>query len=74
MAASGSGRTALHGRIDAVVELDYRVVGPELVADLLAQDYLARTFQQHPEDLERLVLKSDPDARFAQFGPPEEGH
>jgi hypothetical protein len=40
-----------HGRVDTVVELDYRVVGPELVADLLAQNHLPRTLQQHAEYL-----------------------
>jgi hypothetical protein len=57
----------LHGRVDAVVELDYGVVGPELVADLLAQNYLAGAFKEHPEDLKGLVLKPDADTVFAQL-------
>jgi hypothetical protein len=50
-----------------VIELDHSVVGPKLPADFLAQHHLARALQQHAQNLERLVLKPDPGAAFAQL-------
>jgi len=46
---------ALHGRVDAVLELDHRAVRPQARLDLLAGDQLARPIQQHGQDGEGLA-------------------
>src|SRR5215469_6943180 len=43
------------------------ILGPELGADLLARDQLARPFQQHSQNLKRLVLQLDANAQLAQL-------
>jgi hypothetical protein len=50
-----------------VFEIDKRVRGPEAFLQLLAGDYLTRTFQQDRKDLERLPRQAKPKAVFAQF-------
>jgi hypothetical protein len=52
-------------RVDAVIELDDHVAGPESVLNFLAQYDLTLTFQQNEEDLKRLLLQPDSDAVFA---------
>jgi hypothetical protein len=59
---------ALHGRVDAVIELDYRVIRPELLTDFLAKNDFAGTFEQRDQYLERLVLETDPEIVLTQFG------
>ena len=43
-------------RVDPVIELDDGVGGPEPLLNLLAQNDLARTFQQNAQELKRLLL------------------
>jgi hypothetical protein len=50
-----------------VIELNHRVIGPESALDLFPGDHIARTFQEHGEDLKGLVLEPDPQTVFAQF-------
>src|SRR5438067_2370311 len=49
----------LDGGIDAVVELDNRVIWPELTPDLLARHHLTGMFKQHLKNLEGLLVKAD---------------
>ena len=63
----------LHGSVEAVVKLDERVGRPEPLADLFPCDQFTRTIQQHPEDLEGLVLKFDPQATLREDALPEIG-
>src|SRR6185436_5536221 len=57
----------LDGGVDAVVELDDGVVGPELLSNLFAQHYLAGIFQKHEQDLEGLLVKPDLQAMLAEL-------
>lgn len=50
-----------------MIELYDGAAGPESAADLLAQDYLAGTFQQHQQDLEGLIRQTNSCAAFTQF-------
>src|SRR5262245_37349095 len=61
------GTETLHCRVEAVLEVDERAGRPETLAKLLACHNLARTVEHHRENLERLILQSNPDAALAQF-------
>ena len=45
--------------LDAVLELDDGVIGPEPFAYLFTADYPTRTFEQHGKDLKRLFRQAD---------------
>ena len=57
----------VHGRIQAVVEVDKGVGRPEQVAQLFAGDHGAGAFEKYGEHLEGLPLQAEFDAVFAQF-------
>ena len=65
--AAERGAEPLHRGIQVVLEVDERVVRPQLVAERLARDNLARPLHEQREDALRLVLQPDPRARFSQF-------
>ncbi len=66
------GRAQLRHRfIQAAIEIDKRLRGPELFADLFARDYLARMFQEERKYLEGLLLQLDSNASFAQLRSPQ---
>ena len=52
-----------------MIELDNRFVRPKSISKLLARDYLAGGFEEHSQNLERLLLEPDPASLFAQFAP-----
>ena len=55
------------GGVQAVIEVDESVGGPELLLQLLAGDDLAGAVEQESQDLERLSLEAEPHAILAQF-------
>ena len=57
----------LDGSVDAVVELDNRVIRPQLLANLLPRHQLAGRFQQHFQNLEGLFLKANLAVVLVQF-------
>src|SRR6266705_3785162 len=56
-----------HGRVEAVVEVDERIRGPELVPQLLSGHHLARTLQEQGQQAKRLILQTDPQSLPAQL-------
>jgi hypothetical protein len=50
-----------------VIEIDEDVLGPELIAELVAGHDLAGLREQQLQNPERLVLQPDLEAMFAQF-------
>ncbi len=72
VARTGSGvsqrlANLVDGRVQAVVEVDERVGGPELLLQLFARDHLARPLQQQSQHLKGLLLQAQLDAALAQF-------
>jgi len=59
----------LYGGVDTVVKFNDRVVRPQTFLDVLPGDYFTRRFEEHSQDLERLLLESNPVPVFAQFSP-----
>src|SRR5208282_1976171 len=57
----------LYRRVQAVIEINKRVSGPEALLDLLASDQLSGPCQQHFEDLDWLALQPQPDVVLAQL-------
>jgi hypothetical protein len=57
----------VHAKIDALVEVDERLVTPERPADLVTADYLARTADQERQKLEWLGLELDQHPAFPEF-------
>ena len=57
----------LDRRVQAVVEINERVGGPEALANLLAGDQLAGLLQQDFENLDRLALQLQPDAILTEL-------
>ena len=55
------------GGVEAVVEIDESVGGPEFLLELFARDDFASAFEKQGENLERLALQAELDAAFAQF-------
>jgi hypothetical protein len=53
-----------------VFELNDRIV-PQALPNLLARDHLARRLEEQQQDLERLLLKSNPTRLFVQFSSPK---
>ena len=49
----------LYGRIDAVIEFDSRIVGPQPLPDLFSRHQLARAFQKFEKDKKGLLLQAD---------------
>ena len=46
----------VHSRIQAVIEIDERIGGPELLAKVLPRDHLRGTFQEKRQHLKWLLL------------------
>ena len=59
------------GLVEAMVEVNEGVLGPEVLLKLLAGNDLSRLFQEHGENLEGLLLQLDPDPLPAKFSGPE---
>jgi hypothetical protein len=57
----------IDGVIQTVVEINERVVRPELLAEFIACDHVAGMFQQHGQNLKRLVLQPDSPAVLEEF-------
>jgi|SRR5580700_10898764 hypothetical protein len=57
----------LDGAVEAKVEVDEGVFRPKFFLEFVAGDDQARALEQHREDLERLLLELDANARLAQF-------
>jgi hypothetical protein len=57
----------LNGRVDAMLELHHRMVGPKLLLDFFASRDSASVLDEHSQNLERLVLEHNPSAGFVQF-------
>lgn len=58
---------ALDSVVDALIEFDVRVRGPQATLKLFSSDELAGFFEKDLKDLERLVLEPDAEAMLAQF-------
>jgi hypothetical protein len=58
---------ARNGGVQAVIEVDERVRRPETQPELFSSYDLARLFQQHAQNAERLFLQAHTSAVFAQF-------
>ena len=50
-----------------MVEINKRIVGPELAAQFLPRDQCSRTFHQQDQDFERLFPELDPDAKLSEL-------
>src|SRR5262249_39948928 len=59
------------GLVQAVIEIDEGVGGPEFVAQLLAGNDFTGMFQKHDQDLEGLFLEPDLRAMLTQFTGPQ---
>ena len=57
----------VHGRVEAVFEVDEGAFGPYLLAELLASDNLTRMCEQAQEDLKGLSRQTDAYAAFEQL-------
>ena len=57
----------VYGGVQAVVEIDEGVGGPELLLQLLAGDHVAGALQQQRQHLEGLPLQAQLDSALAQF-------
>ena len=55
------------GFIEAIIEVDKGVVGPQFLLQLLPRDTLTWVFQQHRQDLKRLFLEFDLHSILTQF-------
>ena len=53
---------ASHRLIQAKIEVDKRVLGPDSFFQLFAGDYLSRVLQQSSQNFEGLILKLDFDS------------
>ena len=75
--AGGLGRVAQglpqlpHGRVEAVVEVNERIRGPELVPQLFSAHHLARALQEQGQQSKRLILEPDLDSLPAQLAGPK---
>ena len=56
-----------HRGVQSVFEVDEGIIGPEALAEFFARDKLARLFEQHREQLQRLLLKAETCARLSQL-------
>ena len=56
-----------HSGVDTVIELDDHAVRPKALPDVFACHDLAGGFQEHMQDLERLLLESNGLRSLAQF-------
>src|SRR5262249_7466091 len=55
------------GFVHSVVEIDEGVGGPQAITKLVPGHGLARPFEQHRQNLKRLLLKSQPHALLPQL-------
>ena len=53
--------------IDGLIEVAKAIVGPNAGSQFFSGYNLSRLFQQDLQQFERLLLKFDPDTRFAEF-------
>ena len=58
---------ALDRRVQPMLEVDERAVGPQPVPELLAGQHFSRPLEQHRQQLERLVLQAEAHAVFPQL-------
>jgi hypothetical protein len=56
-----------HGFVEAAVEIDIDVGGPQLLPDFFAGDGLAGALEQDEQEIEGLLLKFDARAFLAEF-------
>ena len=61
------GAEPLHGRIQAVLEVDERPLRPQPVPQLVTRHDVARTLEHQAEDFERLVLEAHARRSFPQL-------
>jgi hypothetical protein len=54
-----------------MIEFDDRVVAPQACPDVLPGDHFPGRFEEHPQDLERLLLKPDFVPVLAQLACPK---
>ena len=60
------------GGIEAVIEIDKSVGGPQTGPQLVPRDHLAGPFQQQGQNLERLFLQFDSGAVAPKFSRPQD--
>jgi hypothetical protein len=60
-----------HRCIDAMIEINDGVMGPELLPDFLPGHNLPGMFQQQAEDLKRLFGEKEPSSALVQFASSE---
>lgn len=53
--------------VQAMIEINKRVSGPDLLSQLFARDYISGPLQQSSQDLQRLTLQAEAYAAFAQL-------
>jgi len=53
--------------VEAVLKIDEGIGRPQALLKFVPRNNVTPAFKQYLEDVERLVLKLDPDAVFAQF-------
>ena len=61
---------AADGIVQAVFEFDERILGPEPLLKLISGDHFAGMLKESEQELERLLVKFDSDALFAQLSRP----
>ena len=64
---SKRGSQPFHGGVEAVFEIDEGATGPEPLPELVTRDQVAPALEHHQEDLEGLLLQSDPPRTVLQF-------
>jgi hypothetical protein len=69
-ASPSAWRSRFAARVQALLEVDKGLRRPEPFLQLLARDQLPRTLEEHGEDVQRLVLEAEPNARLAQLPRP----
>src|SRR5882757_3473803 len=57
----------VNGGIQAVVEIDESVGGPDFLTQVIACNYAPGTFEQNAEDLKRLLLETHESAILAEL-------
>src|SRR6266849_888652 len=58
---------AVDGVVQTVIEINERVVRPEHLAEFIARDHVSGMFQQHRQNLKRLILQPDSSAVLEEF-------
>jgi len=55
------------GIVDAVIKVNEGIRGPHPLPQFFPRNQFARLFEQNLQELERLLLQSDPDSVLVQF-------